>query len=159
MLCTPIFVRGQNKTQCRVNGQLEISLEVNSHAPISLWSSRPGQTKILAKVSAIIGSMPRSMQSGTKKFLVKILTADYKIGVHSIHGHPLDSKSLTNPALPYFVFRISTAFIQVWQKRHLDYTRIHTMHAIHHEVILIIWCRMDELVNSLCKQAVKKTIM
>ena len=33
----------------------------------------------------------------------------------------------------------------------------HAMHAIHHDMILIIWFKMDVLSKALCKQAVKKT--
>ena len=61
MLCIPIFIRGQIK----VKGQ---SFEVNSQATISLEVLGEGQNKILAKMSAIVGSMQCSNEKFMSRF-------------------------------------------------------------------------------------------
>ena len=68
MLCTPIFVCGQNKSQRSTKYPSRSTVE-----PLYLFEVLgQGQSKILAKMSAVI----RSMQCSDQKFSVNILTAD-----------------------------------------------------------------------------------
>ena len=74
VLCTSIFVRGQNKSKINL-----IYSSRSTVKPLYLFEVLgQGQSKILAKMSAVI----RSMQCSIKKISVKILTADEDQSTH-----------------------------------------------------------------------------